>query len=574
MKTFLISLFVCFVAVGADGGESGGESGGYEVSIPLGRLSGRLETSIEGRSFYAFRKIPYAKPPVGPLRFKDPEPADAWDGVLDATAGPPPCPQFFSIGNTSNGYIDGQEDCLYLNVYTPKPSVSGGLPVMFYIHGGAFVRGQSSWFQPRTFLDHDVVLVVIQYRLGTLGFLSTEDSVIPGNFGLKDQTLALRWVQQNIGFFGGDPNRVTIFGHSAGGSSVHYQMLVPEARGLFAQAILMSGSALCPWAFDTSHKRYALEVAQQVGCPTEDGSTERLLECLQRASPKDLVQMEVSFRTILWNPMVMSPRVDGTYLPERPEILLKKGHFSRVPIMSGISSHEGGLSTQFFYTHENEIDRFLKNFDKFGPESFDMDEGDEYPARIARKIFDHFLGGVVVNLDNADDITQVYGDAMFTIPVDVTSLAHAKLQLPVYMYEVTHRAKRSFLDLKGAGDFAKHWVTHGDDVLVLFNVDFLPVTEPRDRAFQKILVKVYANFAETGNPTPDDSLGFIWEKFESDTLRHVELSLTPTMRDYYRQERRDFWLSLPTERNLLLHPHLVKHFEDEADRAGSTKEEL
>ncbi|KAG7153841.1 Venom carboxylesterase-6-like 8, partial [Homarus americanus] len=193
--------------------------------------------SASSRALYAYQGIPFAKPPVGDLRFKDPVPSEPWEGVRDGTKLPEPCLQVSFFMFTSGVRVPpekllGVEDCLYLNVYTPVDNgPKADLPVMVWIHGGAYFSGSTKEYLPLVILDHDVVLVVIQYRLGVLGFLSTEDSVIPGNFGLKDQTLALKWVQRNINNFGGDKTKVTIFGESAGGASVHFHMLSPKSKG-------------------------------------------------------------------------------------------------------------------------------------------------------------------------------------------------------------------------------------------------------------------------------------------------------------------------------------------------------
>ncbi|XP_035787947.1 venom carboxylesterase-6-like [Anopheles albimanus] len=160
----------------------------------------------------------------------------------------------FCIQRTSLGKYNGTEDCLYLNVFVTQRSTfdnAGLLPVMFYIHGGAFSRGAASTATRdpvRLMTTRRVIVVTIQYRLGVLGFLSTGDLSASGNFGMKDQVLALRWVQKNIRAFGGDPQLVTIFGESAGGASVQYHMLSPVSRGLFQRAISMSGSALSLWS--------------------------------------------------------------------------------------------------------------------------------------------------------------------------------------------------------------------------------------------------------------------------------------------------------------------------------------
>ncbi|EFX78599.1 hypothetical protein DAPPUDRAFT_105048 [Daphnia pulex] len=198
------------------------------VNIPaLGGLRGSQMVSSSGRKFDAFRGIPYAEPPVGNLRFRDPIPAQPWTGVLDATKEGPACFQ----NDLLSGITAGQEDCLVLNVYTHNSNaIENALPVMVWIHGGGFTAGsgnsETDFYGPGHILDRDVVLAVtINYRLGPFGFLSTEDKEAPGSYGLIDQSLAIKWVKDHIANFGGNPDSITIFGESTGGASVEFQAL-------------------------------------------------------------------------------------------------------------------------------------------------------------------------------------------------------------------------------------------------------------------------------------------------------------------------------------------------------------
>nr|XP_023018319.1 cholinesterase-like [Leptinotarsa decemlineata] len=203
------------------------------VTIPNGKLRGRKEYSQRGISFYAFQQIPYAKPPVGELRFREPLPPNNWNGILDATYNDKSCVQFFNNYVPNISHFES-EDCLYLNVYTPQyPSTNLSLPVMYFIHGGSFLIGAANfeYTGPHYLLESGVIVVTVNYRLGAFGFLTTGDEIIPGNYGLKDQQMGLKWVQKNIKYFGGDPEKVTIFGQSAGASSVGFQMMSKGSKG-------------------------------------------------------------------------------------------------------------------------------------------------------------------------------------------------------------------------------------------------------------------------------------------------------------------------------------------------------
>ncbi|XP_047106309.1 juvenile hormone esterase-like [Schistocerca piceifrons] len=204
------------------------------VSIPQGALRGRRLKTPSGRTYCSFQGIPYAKPPVGPLRFKSPEPPEPWSGIRNATKEGNIAPQIDFLMRSKTEY-EGDEDCLYLNVYTSKlPTGENAqlIPVMVWIHGGAFLlgSGNTELYGPDYLMEHDVLLVTFNYRLGVLGFLSTEDELVPGNAGLKDMVMALKWVKSNITRFGGDPGNVTIFGESAGSMSCHILSISSAAK--------------------------------------------------------------------------------------------------------------------------------------------------------------------------------------------------------------------------------------------------------------------------------------------------------------------------------------------------------
>uniref|UniRef100_A0AAR2KMR9 Carboxylic ester hydrolase n=1 Tax=Pygocentrus nattereri TaxID=42514 RepID=A0AAR2KMR9_PYGNA len=226
---------------------------GPVVQTKLGALKGEYVT-VKGKDtvVHSYLGVPFAKSPVGPLRLAPPQPAEAWEGVRDATQQPYICIQHRTllVGLLQHLLMNFEvpemsEDCLYLNIYTPsKPGEDAKLPVMVWIHGGGLTLGSASMQDGSVLAAYeDVVVVVIQYRLGLLGFFSTGDEHAPGNYGLLDQVAALQWVQENIHSFGGDPGAVTIFGESAGGISVSLQILSPLSAGLFRSAIAESGTA-------------------------------------------------------------------------------------------------------------------------------------------------------------------------------------------------------------------------------------------------------------------------------------------------------------------------------------------
>uniref|UniRef100_A0AAX7UV00 Carboxylic ester hydrolase n=1 Tax=Astatotilapia calliptera TaxID=8154 RepID=A0AAX7UV00_ASTCA len=247
-QTFCFLMSVLFLCVVAD-------LQAPVVHTKLGSLKGEY-VSVKGKEtgVHAYLGVPFAKPPLGPsLRLAPPQPVGGWEGVRDATKQPPMCIQsketvldlVDKLGTALVEIPDISEDCLYLNIYAPANRAKNAkLPVMVWIHGGGFALGSASTYDGSALAAYqDVVVVLIQYRLGLLGFLSTGDEHISGNFGLLDQVEALKWIQQHIHNFGGDPGLVTIFGESAGGVSVSLLLLSPLSDGLFHRAIAESGTA-------------------------------------------------------------------------------------------------------------------------------------------------------------------------------------------------------------------------------------------------------------------------------------------------------------------------------------------
>jgi para-nitrobenzyl esterase len=273
-----------------------------------------------------FLGIPYAAPPLGPLRWRPPQPPAHWKGVRPATRFAPHCPQT----GGAFGRASSSEDCLYLNVYAPAGHRRSGLPVMVWIHGGAFVGGESDDYDPRALVADGVIVVTINYRLGALGFLAhpalaAHPGGPSGDYGLMDQQAALRWVHGNIGSFGGDPGNVTIFGESAGGQSVLLQLISPGARGLFAKAIAESGGyALKPKPL-ASAEAAGRAFAAKAGCASQTA------QCL-RSLPVATVLADQ-------NQSGASADIDGLVLTRQLKAALGSGDFSQVPVIDG-SNHD------------------------------------------------------------------------------------------------------------------------------------------------------------------------------------------------------------------------------------------
>lgn len=249
-----------------------GSSSSETVSTEDGLVEGTVMISQLGASFNAFLRIPFAMPPVGDLRFQEPQPVRPWSGTLDATAYGPVCVQPNAVP-----FFDVSEDCLHLNVYSKD--LTGSKPVIFFIHGGSFEFGTGMFEGPHYLMDRDLVVVTINYRLGSFGFLATGTKEAPGNSGMKDQVMALKWVNRNIARFGGDPNKITISGLSAGSVSVTALMVSPMARNLFHGVIAVSGTITGFNLLPSEYLDIAKDLSAKLNCATDN--VEDMVACLK-----------------------------------------------------------------------------------------------------------------------------------------------------------------------------------------------------------------------------------------------------------------------------------------------------
>ena len=320
---------------------------GLVVPTHDGLLKGKHAEGID-----QFLGIPYAAPPVGPLRWQAPQPVQPWHGIRAATAYGNRCPQLAS----GNGPREDTENCLFLNVFTPAnyhPSPhSGGLPVLFMIHGGGLTTGAGDQHDGSLIVNTDHIIVVsINYRLGVFGFLDvpglgTSPLTTSGNYGLLDQEAALRWVHHNIAAFGGDPRRVTIAGESAGGWSVCALMTSPLARGLFSGAIMESGS--CASRTPAQAQSAGLSFAAQAGCTNPATAA----ACLRSTSETTLNTDSASYSAEFAS--------GGPELPLPPAQAVAEGDYDRVPLLMGTNHDEARTFTQGFASYtEQQYTQFV-----------------------------------------------------------------------------------------------------------------------------------------------------------------------------------------------------------------------
>merc|ERR1712227_616471 len=328
------------------------------VNTESGPVRG-LTINKYGMELYGFLGIPYAEPPVGKLRFKPPVPVSPWSDVLEANKNGPQCLQVSSeFLPSEQSAPEMSEDCLTLNVFTNNIGSEGLFrkkpqAVMIWIHGGGFTIGSKDLYRMDELLTEDVVYVAMNYRLAALGFMSFGNDVVSGNMGLKDQHLAIQWVRYNIHHFGGDPNRITIFGESAGAVSVQAQVLSPLNSGVLSGAIAQSGSILnLHFKPPGAGRESGLNVATALGCPTT--LDENTLNCMQSLDMEEKLKDITDSEAAGLNPAIeikfwFFPDVDNyalnPFIPMDPLEAVKTGMFNRIPYMSGTCTYEGALST-------------------------------------------------------------------------------------------------------------------------------------------------------------------------------------------------------------------------------------
>lgn len=395
---FLIKLLsIWFLHVQCDEVEDDNNSIAGSVTAVVHIKNGPVRGEHRGH-FYAFEGIPYADAPVGQRRFEPPKAYSLkWDEPYDATKPGESCLQWDHFKFDVDDKLRGAEDCLFLNVYTPALETDELLPVFVYIHGGAFMFGNGDYYGPKILTTRKVVYVNLNYRLGPLGFLALENDLVPGNMGMKDQVLALKWVQKNIAAFGGDPQKVTITGFSAGGASVHLHYMSPLSLGLFSKGISHSGCALNPWVFMENAKEKARKVAESVGCPTT--SSYKLIACLKEKPAEDIVRTVALFQPFLYNPfspfaVTVEPKHDGAFLTQKPIDILRLRQFQELPWVASATEAKGLYPAGEFMRHENYLPEINQDWDKIIP--FILDFNLTIPAKriknVSQKIREHYLG--------------------------------------------------------------------------------------------------------------------------------------------------------------------------------------
>ncbi|XP_071310490.1 bile salt-activated lipase-like isoform X4 [Agelaius tricolor] len=506
-----------------------------------------------------FRGIPFAAPP---RTLEDPQPHPGWDGTLEAKEFKKRCMQV-KLTQTD---VRGSEDCLYLNIWVPqgRKQVSTKLPVMVYIYGGAFLLGGG---QGANFLDNylydgeeiavrgNVIVVTINYRVGPLGFLSTGDENLPGNYGLKDQHMAIAWVKRNIKAFGGDPDNITIFGESAGAASVSLQTLSPKNKGLFKRAISQSGVGLCSWAIQRDPLVWAKKLGEKVGCSTDN--TTVLANCLRISDPKALTLAYHLQLTHLPMPLVhtlaFSPVVDGDFLPDMPEKLFANA--ADIDYLAGVNNMDGhifagvdvpAINRPLVKVTADQVYNLIKGLT--------VDRG-EAGANATYNIYTQSWGDKPDQEVVKKTVVDLITDYIFLIPTQVALNLHLQNAKSgkTYSYVFSEPSRMPIYP---------RWVgaDHADDLQYVFGKPFATPLGywPKHRTLSKAIIAYWTNFARTGDPNNGHSdVPVSWPAYTDKSKYYLDINHKMT-KNSVKQDLRSrfvtFWnsvyLKLPQVANI------------------------
>ena len=479
------------------------------VKTKKGKVEGKWDSNV---SIASFKGVPYAKPPIGALRWKAPQALQSWEGIKKTVKFKSfAWQQEIFIEQFLSALVEGQgwswfrrfwvntllkilpkpkqsEDCLYLNIKTPSLDSTKGLPVMIWIHGGDHQDGSAAepFYDGTAIPKKGVVYVSINYRLGLFGYFAhpelTEESEhkVSGNYGTLDQIAALEWVQENISVFGGDPNNVTIFGESAGGESVAHMMTSPLAKGLFHKAILQSpanGGQMMHLSNAFMHHDSAESQGEQFAAAA-DITGEHQLAKLRNMSAEQIMKILRSQE----EHNAFYPVIDGYVIPQSPFLAFQEGNQAKVPVLLGSNADEGTLIYPIFETPFAEYRYDSLANDKL-PEKF----YEEFPETSDQII--SLYPGIEYRDQKAE--VDLLGDSMFGSKVRHYAECASKTQ-EVYFY-FFKRVPLSSSQTSGAGHAAELPFVHGT------STPLLPMSH-EDKKLSSVMVDYWTQFAKTGNP--------------------------------------------------------------------------
>ncbi|XP_026493288.2 esterase E4-like [Vanessa tameamea] len=510
--------------------------GNVIVDTKSGKVEGKeVNSIIPNKKYYSFLSIPYAQAPIGELRFKAPVPHPGWSDVLEAKKEKKHCAQHnLPIRQIKTYGFCGVEDCLHLNIHTPNlpDNKNSKLPIIVFLYNENFKVSYNATkeYGPDFLMNEDVILVTINHRLGALGFVSFEDELIPGNNGIRDVILALRWIKDNISYFAGDPLKVTLMGNSGGAAIVDILLHSPKAKGLFSAAIMQSDSSFNPLYFDENPKKRAISLTETL----EDKATTSasFIERLSEVPAMKITDSEFYVihadearaiqRGILpFGPVAEIEHDDAiiTKIPEKNPVELP------VPVMIGFNSRQS-MELNSRYLHSPQYltfaDRdFLILFPKRVDYHFQIH--DEVYNKAIEEIKNFYFDEGYIKVSRPGQYLSYIGDILNFYHIDYTVRTYTNTSsTPIYYYMFDYSGELNFrkkMILEDTINFDGTWgASLGDELCYLFvcnkwRKQYKKLLENEDSEEIKVLqnmVKMVTDFAKTGNPTPPGS-EFTWK---------------------------------------------------------------
>ncbi|XP_041360149.1 acetylcholinesterase-like [Gigantopelta aegis] len=517
----------------------------------FGKIRGYVHSVLENNSTVErFLGIPYAAAPTGHLRFENPRDPSPWMGVLNTTVLPPACPQsgaqWSYIRMHVPGFDHNDEDCLYMNIYVPK---TGGdnvsdMAVLVHVHGGSNEVGMAAMFHGDVLaVMGNIIVVTFNYRLGPFGFLNGGNSDFPGNYGLFDQSFALHWVQKNIHFFGGDPSKVTVEGHSAGGGDVGFHIISPKSKGTFRYAIMQSGSPTAFWALVRPPRTLASPTARfssQLDCPhtTDMG---RVKQCLKTIYWENIALEQYQFAAGMFN---HAPVIDNVFLSDTPENLIQESDLNGESYMTGLTRDEGSLTAELVVNKMNYFKLTSMFARSFTPPASEAKNSRELSELV---VHEYSPWSDPTNITaNIIGLSEIVGDSTFVGPaVDVASRL-ARRNRDIYFYSFEYHSPLS-PPPKWLG------VPHGRDQFYLFGCPFsghpLYNYSNEDREVSRVFIEMWSNFVKTGKPSFSSIPAEPIPRFSGEDQLYVKISgyngsATVAIGSRPRAKQVHFWNSL------------------------------
>ena len=522
-----------------------------QVTIKDGSVFQGNSYSIRGNEIDEFVGIPFARPPVGQLRFSKPQQLDVMQGVYLATSFKPACSQ-------PDPHIKHSEDCLYLNIWRPssrKISTRSRLPVFHFIHGGGFIYGSASepifngsaWPALK-----DVILVTQNYRMSLFGFFHGNNSEQPGNLAFWDHAAALTWVQDNIEFFGGDPSRVTLFGQSAGSCSVGAHITSPITSKMFYRAIMMSGSPYVTMSPKTNIEE-SMKIAQTLRCPVVPGDTS-WIDCMKSKPVGSILN------TVISSQFNFGPNAGDDIYPIAALPALRSGFYnSKIEIMNGLMEEEGSY---VLFNYCEGIPGFERSKPAIVTKAAAMEciRRSIYHPKVKEIAAEYYTANISDNDSNRLRLaaSKAAGDFMFTCPTHFFGQEFAKNNIQsknVYSYHVTYKSKFSYFC------WGSDWtgVCHADELFMLFGD---PIRRPwmynfTDITFSEQLIHDFTTFGISGKP-PNQGLT-AWPAYQSasGSIFHFSSSQDESVHQPVNTEINDF-AQILQENNVLSLPNNEK----------------